>query len=50
VKSQLYGVQPADTGTIFLAALGLCLVAFVAAALPARRASGISPMAALRDE
>jgi predicted permease len=50
VQSQLYGVETADTGTITLAALGLCIVATVAAALPAHRASTISPMAALRDE
>jgi predicted permease len=50
VQSQLYGVETADTGTIALAALGLCVVATVAAALPAHRASTISPMAALRDD
>ena len=50
VRSQLYGIEPADTGTIAVAALGLCVVAAIAAALPAHRASSISPMAALRDD
>ncbi len=50
IQSQLYGVEPADTGTIALAALSLCVVASVAAALPAHRASSITPMAALRDD
>jgi predicted permease len=50
VQSQLYGVTPADPSTIALAAAALVAVACVAAALPARRASAVSPMSALRED
>jgi ABC-type antimicrobial peptide transport system permease subunit len=50
VKSQLYGVKPADPWTIATAALVLAGIAGTAAFLPARRAASISPMSALRDE
>ncbi|HTP86686.1 MAG TPA: ABC transporter permease [Bryobacteraceae bacterium] len=50
VKSQLYGVKPADPETILLAAFSLAVVAGIAAFLPARRAAAISPMTALREE
>jgi predicted permease len=50
VESQLYGVKPADSTTIFAAAVLLATIAGLAAFLPARRAASISPMAALRDE
>ncbi len=50
VESQLYGVKPADAGTILLAAALLATIAGLAAFLPARRAASISPMAALREE
>jgi predicted permease len=50
VQSQLYGVTPADTRTIALAALLLAAIASVAAFLPARRAARVAPMTALREE
>ena len=50
VQSQLYGVTPADPATIALAAAALMSVGVVAALVPARRASRVSPMAALRED
>jgi putative ABC transport system permease protein len=50
VQGQLYGVTPADTLTIVLAGVALATVAAIAAMVPARRASRIAPMSALRDE
>jgi ABC-type antimicrobial peptide transport system permease subunit len=50
VRNQLYGVLPADSTTIGLAAAGLTAVAMVATLLPARRAARVSPMSALREE
>jgi len=50
VQAQLYGVTPADTTTILLAGVSLTVVAAIAAMVPARRASRIAPMSALRDE
>ena len=50
VRSQLYGIEPADAATVAAAASTLALVAGVAALLPARRAASVTPMTALRDE
>jgi ABC-type antimicrobial peptide transport system permease subunit len=50
VESQLYGVTPADPITVAGAAVGLALVGGLAALLPARRASLVSPMTALREQ
>jgi predicted permease len=50
VQSQLYGITPEDPSTIAAAGVALALVAGVAAALPARRASAVSPMSALRED
>jgi ABC-type antimicrobial peptide transport system permease subunit len=46
----LYGLKPHDPLTITLAALGLAGVAILASYIPARRAAGLDPMAALRYE
>jgi ABC-type antimicrobial peptide transport system permease subunit len=46
----LYGLKPHDPLTITLAALGLAAVAILASYIPARRASGLDPMVALRNE
>jgi putative ABC transport system permease protein len=50
VASFLYGVKPNDPWTLFLAAAVLASTAAVAGFLPARRASNLDPMAALREE
>jgi ABC-type antimicrobial peptide transport system permease subunit len=50
IGSRLYGVDPQDPLTLALAAGLLLLVAISAAYVPARRASMLDPMAALRQE
>jgi putative ABC transport system permease protein len=49
VKSQLYGVSPIDAASFSTAALILGLAAVVAAWIPARRATRVDPVIALRD-
>jgi ABC-type lipoprotein release transport system permease subunit len=46
----LFGLSPSDLPTITGVSLLLLLVALVAGYLPARRASAIDPMIALRAE
>jgi putative ABC transport system permease protein len=50
VESFLYGMKPNDPWTLSLGAGVLALVAVLAGFLPARRASRLDPMSALRDE
>jgi predicted permease len=50
VAALLYGVKPHDAWSFALAALLMAAVGAVAAWIPARRASRIDPMAALRNE
>jgi len=50
VRSQLYGVAPRDPLTLAFATLGLVSVALAAGAVPALRASRVSPVSVLRYE
>ena len=50
VSSQLFGVSPHDPATILAAALVVVSVAGLSGYLPARRASQVDPMVALRHE
>jgi len=50
VKSQLFGVSPADPTTFVVAATVFLTVTVVASWVPARRAANVSPVTALRDE
>src|SRR5258707_712537 len=50
VATLLYGLNPDDPPTLASAAATLAGVAAIAAYLPARRASKLDPMVALRDE
>ena len=50
IAAQLYGVSFWDPLALSIAAGSLGLCAFVAAIIPATRASSISPMSALRTE
>ncbi len=50
MESMLLGVSPADPVALFSAAGVLFVVVLLASLVPARRASGIDPMVALRSE
>jgi ABC-type antimicrobial peptide transport system permease subunit len=50
LRSVLYSVAPLDPAALIGAMLALSLVAFVACFLPARRASLVDPIEALRME
>ncbi len=50
VKTMLYGLEPYDPLTLIGAAVLLCAVALAAGFTPARRASRVDPMTALRHE
>jgi ABC-type antimicrobial peptide transport system permease subunit len=50
VQTQLFGILPTDVLTMTLAAFGIASVALLAGYLPARRATRIDPMRALRWE
>jgi len=50
LKDQLFNVHPWDPVMLASAALLLSLSAFLASALPARRAADVDPMIALRNE
>ena len=50
VRSQLYGIQPSDPVSMAAATLAIAAVAVLAGYLPARRATRVDPMCALRYE
>jgi putative ABC transport system permease protein len=50
MTTQLFGVRPWDPVMLALAAIALSLAALLASAIPARRAAGVEPMVALRNE
>jgi ABC-type antimicrobial peptide transport system permease subunit len=50
LRSQLFGVSTADPITLGAVVLLIATVAFVAAIVPARRASSVDPTTALRVE
>ena len=50
IRSELFGLSPLDPLSFLTAAGVLVLVVLLASLVPARRASGIHPVAALREE
>ena len=50
MTGQLFGVKPWDPVMLASATLLLALAALLASLIPARRAAGVQPMVALRNE
>jgi ABC-type antimicrobial peptide transport system permease subunit len=50
ISSQLFGITPSDAATVAGAFAVLALMALCSATIPARRASSIDPIVALRYE
>jgi ABC-type antimicrobial peptide transport system permease subunit len=50
IASQLYGVSPRDTITLAAVAVSLITIAVLASYIPARRATRVDPLTALRAE
>jgi ABC-type antimicrobial peptide transport system permease subunit len=50
LRAFLFGVTPTNPATLTMVAMAMLAVALIAAYLPARRASRVDPMTALRSE
>jgi len=50
ISGMLYGIKPTDVALFIAATVSLVAIALLAAFLPARRASRVDPMVALRYE
>jgi putative ABC transport system permease protein len=50
ISSLLFGVKPVDVATFGTVSLGLIVVALIACYIPARRATKVDPLVALRSE
>jgi ABC-type antimicrobial peptide transport system permease subunit len=50
VRAQLYGIAPGDSRTLLIGAAILLTTVLVASLFPARRASRVTPLYALREE
>ncbi len=50
ITDQLFGVKPWDPVMLAIATLSLGVAALIATVIPARRAAGVEPMVALRNE
>jgi len=49
-SSLLYGLEPHDPASLLLAVMAMAVITCVASLLPVRRAAGVDPMTALREE
>jgi ABC-type antimicrobial peptide transport system permease subunit len=50
LRNLLFAITPTDLPTFVIVSLVLAAVALLAAAIPARRATRVDPMVALRNE
>ena len=50
LANQLYGVAPNDSATLIIATLGIAIIAALSGYIPARRATRVDPVWAIRCE